>query len=86
MTYWLKLFRTDGSHFKLHIKGRGVDVILLFLSFFLSLFLLSFFLSPLCLRLRRMKTIFSSKYRFETSEAGLPNVTVDLRTFFYLNS
>ena len=23
MTYWLKLFRTDGSHFKLHIKGRG---------------------------------------------------------------
>ena len=49
-------------------------------------FSLSFSLSPLCLRLRRMKTIFSSKYRFETSEAGLPNVTVDLRTFFYLNS
>ena len=33
-----------------------------------------------------MKTIFSSKCRFETSEAGFPNVTVDLRTFFYLNS
>ena len=60
------------------LKEGGVDVILLFL--------LSFFLSPLCLRLRRMKTIFSSKYRFETSEAGFPNVTVDLRTFFYLNS
>ena len=85
MTYWLKLFRTDGSHFKLHIKGSGGGCHSS-LSLFLSLFLLSFFLSPLCLRLRRMKTIFSSKYRFETSEAGLPNVTVDLRTFFYLNS
>ena len=81
MTYWLKLFRTDGSHFKLHIKGRGGGGWMSFFSFSLS-----FSLSPLCLRLRRMKTIFSSKYRFETSEAGLPNVTVDLRTFFYLNS
>ena len=63
------------------LKEGGMDDILLFLSFFLS-----FFLSSLSLRLRRMKTIFSSKYRFETSEAGFPNVTVDLRTFFYLNS
>ena len=76
MTYWLKLFRTDGSHFKLHIKGRGDG----------CHSSLSFFLFPLSLRLRRMKTIFSSKCRFETSEAGFPNVTVDLRTFFYLNS
>ena len=35
MTYWLKLFRTDGSHFKLHIKGRG-DGCHSSLSFFLS--------------------------------------------------
>ena len=83
MTYWVTLFRTDGSHFKLHIKWRG-DGCHSFLSLF-PLFL-SFFLSPLSLRLRRMKTMFSSKYRFETSEAGFPNVTVDLRTFFYLNS
>ena len=54
--------------------------------FSFSLSSLSFFLSPLSLRLRRMKTIFSSKCRFETSEAEFPNVTVDLRTFFYLNS
>ena len=80
MTYWLKLFRKDGSHFKLHIKGRGGGC-----HSSLSLFP-SPFLSPLSLRLRRMKTIFSSKCRFETSEAGFPNVTVDLRTFFYLNS
>ena len=31
--YWLKLFRTEGSHFKLRIKGRRMDAIFLFLSF-----------------------------------------------------
>ena len=41
MTYWVMLFRTDGSHFKLHIKGRGdgchssLSLFPLFLSFFL---------------------------------------------------
>ena len=43
MTYWLKLFRTDGSHFKLHIKGRGGWMS--FFSFSLSFSLSPFFLS-----------------------------------------
>ena len=38
MTYWVTLFRTDGSHFKLHIKGRG-DGCHSSPSFFLSFFL-----------------------------------------------
>ena len=41
MTYWVTLFRTDGSHFKLHIKWRedgchsSLSLLPLFLSFFL---------------------------------------------------
>ena len=41
MTYWVTLFRTDGSHFKLHIKWRedgchsSLSLFPLFLSFFL---------------------------------------------------
>ena len=41
MTYWVTLFRTDGSHFKLHIKWRGdgchsfLSLFPLFISFFL---------------------------------------------------
>ena len=45
MTYWVTLFRTDSSHFKLHIKGSGGGChssLSFFLSFSLSPFFLSF--------------------------------------------
>ena len=38
MTYWVTLFRTDGSHFNSILNEGGMDAILFFLSF-LSLFL-----------------------------------------------